>query len=96
MIFFKFHWPSYNVKPFLLLVIPLFIHFLPCLLSQVRVVDFRRVRMREREMAKKLFKSKLGKEIQKEAKKARTFVAGSGIMDSRPALSKDQMGWRCS
>lgn len=56
-------------------------------------MDFRRVRMREREMAKKLFKSKLGKEIQKEAKKARTFVAGSGIMDSRPALSKDQLGW---
>ncbi|XP_042889137.1 U2 small nuclear ribonucleoprotein A'-like [Penaeus japonicus] len=57
-------------------------------LPQVRVVDFRRVRMREREMAKKLFKSKLGKEIQKEAKKARTFVAGSGIMDTRPALNQ--------
>jgi len=54
---------------------------------QIRVLDFRRVRMREREMAKKLFKSKLGKEIQKEVKKARTFVPGGGAMDSRPQMS---------
>ncbi|XP_045617947.1 U2 small nuclear ribonucleoprotein A' [Procambarus clarkii] len=58
-------------------------------LPQVRVVDFRRVRLREREMAKKLFKSKLGKEIQKEAKKARTFLPGAGgILDSRPTLGQ--------
>lgn len=39
-------------------------------------------------MAKKLFKSKLGKEIQKEAKKARTFVPGAsgGTSDTRPPL----------
>ena len=43
--------------------------------------------MREREMAKKLFKSKLGKEIQKEAKKTRTFVPGAtGTTDTRPPL----------
>ncbi|XP_066959481.1 U2 small nuclear ribonucleoprotein A' [Macrobrachium rosenbergii] len=58
-------------------------------LPQVRVLDFRRVREREREMAKKLFKSKLGKEIQKEAKKARTFVPGAGgMMDTRPTLAQ--------
>ncbi|KAK8390262.1 hypothetical protein O3P69_010150 [Scylla paramamosain] len=66
---------------------------------QVRVVDFRRVRLREREMAKKLFKSKLGKEIQKEAKKARTFVPGAtGTTDTRPPLgqmsSEDQAAIR--
>ncbi|XP_050701544.1 U2 small nuclear ribonucleoprotein A'-like [Eriocheir sinensis] len=57
---------------------------------QVRVVDFRRVRLREREMAKKLFKSKLGKEIQKEAKKVRTFVPGvpGGSSDTRPPLAQ--------
>ncbi|KAK7084967.1 U2 small nuclear ribonucleoprotein A' [Halocaridina rubra] len=60
-------------------------------LPQVRVLDFRRVRERERDMARKLFKSKLGKEIQKEAKKVRTFVPGAGgIMDNRPA-ALDQM-----
>ncbi|XP_071540538.1 U2 small nuclear ribonucleoprotein A' isoform X2 [Panulirus ornatus] len=63
-------------------------------LPQVRVVDFRRVRQREREMAKKLFKSKLGKEIQKEAKKARTFVpGGAGMLDTRPAM-EDQAAIR--
>ena len=39
-------------------------------------------------MAKKLFKSKLGKEIQKEVKKARTFIPGGGPLDSRPQMCK--------
>ncbi|KAG0718754.1 U2 small nuclear ribonucleoprotein A' [Chionoecetes opilio] len=67
---------------------------------QVRVVDFRRVRQREREMAKKLFKSKAGKDIQKEAKKVRTFVPGATgtTTDTRPTLgqmsSEDQAAIR--
>ena len=56
---------------------------------QLRVLDFRRIRLRERELAKKLFKSKLGKDIQKEAKKTKTFVPGGGILsESRPQMSK--------
>ncbi|KAK3884827.1 hypothetical protein Pcinc_010921 [Petrolisthes cinctipes] len=59
-------------------------------LPQVRVVDFRRVRLKEREMARKLFKSKQGREIQKEAKKARTFVPGGGVgaLDTRTTLGQ--------
>ncbi|XP_076056443.1 small nuclear ribonucleoprotein polypeptide A'-like U2A isoform X2 [Oratosquilla oratoria] len=57
-------------------------------LPQVRVLDFRRVRQRERDLARKLFKSKAGREMQKEIKKARTFVPGSGIAEARPVVSQ--------
>ena len=52
------------------------------------MLDFRRIRLRERELSKKLFKSKLGKDLQKEVKKSKTFVPGGGILsDARPQLS---------
>ncbi|KAG8240386.1 hypothetical protein J437_LFUL002528 [Ladona fulva] len=52
-------------------------------LPNLRLLDFRKIRMREREEANALFKSKKGKEIQREmAKKAKTFVPGAGLPDA--------------
>lgn len=49
------------------------IHKLP----QLKLLDFRKIKLKEREEAKNLFKSKKGKEIQKEiSKRAKTFVPG--------------------
>lgn len=47
---------------------------------QLHLLDFRKIRMKEREEAKVLFKSKKGKEIQKEiSKRAKTFIPGGNI-----------------
>lgn len=49
-------------------------------LPQLRLLDFRKIKMKEREEAKALFKSKKGKEIQKELmKKAKTFTPGANL-----------------
>lgn len=49
-------------------------------LPQLRLLDFQKIKQKERDEAKALFKSKAGKEIQKEiAKKAKTFVPGAGL-----------------
>lgn len=49
-------------------------------MPQLRLLDFRKVRMKEREEATALFKSKKGKELQKEIlKRAKTFVPGANI-----------------
>ncbi|KAK9716883.1 hypothetical protein QE152_g24494 [Popillia japonica] len=47
---------------------------------QLRLLDFRKIRMKERDEAKTLFKSKKGKEIQKEiSKRVKTFVPGGNM-----------------
>lgn len=49
-------------------------------LPQLRLLDFRKIKMKEKEEAQKLFKSKKGKQLEKEiAKKAKTFVPGQGM-----------------
>lgn len=49
-------------------------------LPQLKLLDFRKIKMKERDEAKTLFKSKKGKEMQKEiSKRAKTFVPGGGI-----------------
>ncbi|KAL3268961.1 hypothetical protein HHI36_008047 [Cryptolaemus montrouzieri] len=49
-------------------------------LPNLRLLDFRKVKVKERDEAKQFFKSKKGKEIQKEiAKKAKTFIPGGNI-----------------
>ncbi|CAH1155853.1 unnamed protein product [Phaedon cochleariae] len=49
-------------------------------IPQLKLLDFRKIKMKEREEAKTLFKSKKGKEIQKEiAKKSNTFVPGGNM-----------------
>lgn len=49
---------------------------------QLRLLDFRKIKMKEREDAKALFKSKKGKEIQKEiTKRAKTFVPGGNMQN---------------
>ncbi|XP_056633740.1 U2 small nuclear ribonucleoprotein A' [Diorhabda carinulata] len=49
-------------------------------LPQLKLLDFRKIKLKEREEAKALFKSKKGKDIQKEiAKKAKTFVPGGSV-----------------
>ncbi|RZC40850.1 U2 small nuclear ribonucleoprotein A' [Asbolus verrucosus] len=50
-------------------------------LPQLRLLDFRKISMREREEAKTLFKSKKGKEIRKEiGKRAKTFIPGGSVL----------------
>jgi len=57
---------------------------------QLRLLDFRKIRTKERDEAKTLFKSKKGKEIQKEiSKRAKTFVPG-GTMANAPKRLSDQ------
>lgn len=53
-------------------------------LPQIRLLDFRKVKLKEREEAKTLFKSKKGKEIQKEiSKRAKTFVPGANLDNAK-------------
>ena len=48
--------------------------------SNLKVLDFRKVKMRERETASQLFKTKRGKDQLKEIeKKAKTFVPGGNL-----------------
>merc|ERR1712079_924016 len=48
--------------------------------SNLRVLDFKKVKQKERDSAKELFKSKKGKEQLKEIeKKAKTFVPGGNL-----------------
>lgn len=50
---------------------------------ELRLLDFRKIKQKEREEANALFKSKKGKELQKEiAKKAKTFVPGGNLPDT--------------
>lgn len=54
-------------------------------LPQLRLLDFQKIKQKERDEAKTLFKSKVGKEIQREiAKKAKTFVPGAGLPVDTP------------
>lgn len=63
------------------------IHKLP----QLHLLDFRKVRMKERDEASSLFKSKKGKELQKEImKRAKTFVPGAAIPNA-PKRNKQTM-----
>ncbi|KAK3930129.1 U2 small nuclear ribonucleoprotein A' [Frankliniella fusca] len=55
-------------------------------LPQLKLLDFQKIKQKEREEAKALFKSKAGREIQREiAKKAKTFVPGAGLPSDAPA-----------
>ncbi|GFT86632.1 u2 small nuclear ribonucleoprotein A' [Nephila pilipes] len=52
------------------------IHKLP----QLRLLDFRKIRMKEKEESAKLFKGKKGKKLEKEiGKRSRTFVPGANV-----------------
>ncbi|KAI5755612.1 U2 small nuclear ribonucleoprotein A' [Diaphorina citri] len=51
-------------------------------LPQVKLLDFSKVKLKEKQEAAALFKSKKGKELQKEiSKKAKTFVPGAALQD---------------
>lgn len=53
-------------------------------LPQLKLLDFRKIKLKERNEAKSLFKSKKGKEIQKEiSKRAKTFVPGENIPSAK-------------
>ncbi|KAF4520099.1 hypothetical protein B566_EDAN010328 [Ephemera danica] len=57
------------------------IHKLP----QLRLLDFRKIKQKERDEAKALFKSKKGKDLQREiSRKAKTFVPGAGLDAAKP------------
>ncbi|RXG67935.1 U2 small nuclear ribonucleoprotein A', partial [Armadillidium vulgare] len=51
------------------------IHKIP----QLRIIDFRRVKLKEKEAAKRLFKTREGKDLQREIKRSRTFTPGANI-----------------
>ncbi|XP_035210801.1 U2 small nuclear ribonucleoprotein A'-like isoform X1 [Stegodyphus dumicola] len=49
-------------------------------LPQLRLLDFRKIRLREREESAKLFKGKKGKQLEKEiGKRSKTFVPGATL-----------------
>lgn len=53
-------------------------------LPELRLLDFRKIKQKERDDANALFKSKKGKEIQKEiTRKAKTFVPGGNMPDPK-------------
>ncbi|XP_064624732.1 U2 small nuclear ribonucleoprotein A'-like [Lineus longissimus] len=53
-------------------------------LPQVRLLDFRKVRLREREAAAQMFKGKRGQQLAREiGKRAKTFVPGAGIPEKK-------------
>ncbi|XP_022909630.1 U2 small nuclear ribonucleoprotein A' [Onthophagus taurus] len=64
-------------------------------LPQIKLLDFRKIKLKEREEAKALFKSKKGREIQNEiSKRAKTFVPGgnlSGTTIKNKGLSAQQV-----
>lgn len=51
---------------------------------ELRLLDFRKIKQKERDEANALFKSKKGKEMQKEiTRKAKTFVPGGNMPDPK-------------
>ncbi|KAK2722103.1 hypothetical protein QYM36_002602, partial [Artemia franciscana] len=54
-------------------------------IPQLRVLDFRKVKQKEREAALAKFQSKQGKELQKNIQKTRTFVPGEELPTIAPA-----------
>ncbi|XP_050536505.1 U2 small nuclear ribonucleoprotein A' [Daktulosphaira vitifoliae] len=53
-------------------------------IPQVRILDFRKVKLKEYEAAKTLFKGKEGKELKKKlVKKSNQFVPGEGLLEGR-------------
>ncbi|XP_049865964.1 U2 small nuclear ribonucleoprotein A' [Pectinophora gossypiella] len=53
-------------------------------LPELRLLDFRKIKQKERDEANTLFKSKKGKEMQKEiTRKAKTFVPGGNMPDAK-------------
>ncbi|XP_075235713.1 U2 small nuclear ribonucleoprotein A'-like [Lycorma delicatula] len=53
-------------------------------LTQLRLLDFRKIKTKERDEARALFKSKQGRELQKEiAKKSKTFVPGAKLAEAQ-------------
>ncbi|KAK2555046.1 U2 small nuclear ribonucleoprotein A' [Acropora cervicornis] len=56
-------------------------------IPQLRVLDFQRIKQREREAAKRMFSGKRGQDNDSKAKKAKTFVPG-GAPGGRPLPSR--------
>lgn len=53
----------------------------------LRLLDFRKIKQKERKAAQELFKSKKGKELQKEISKRSTFVPGGALESKAPSKS---------
>lgn len=63
---------------------PHYRHYIAFKFPKLRLLDFRKIKMKEREDAVTLFRSKRGRDLQKEiAKKAKTFVPGAGLPEAR-------------
>lgn len=61
-------------------------------LPQLRLLDFRKIRTKEKDEAKALFKSKKGKEIQKEiSKRAKMFVPGGNLPNVAKSKGKNHI-----
>ncbi|KAF5284337.1 hypothetical protein FQA39_LY04630 [Lamprigera yunnana] len=61
-------------------------------IPQLRVLDFRKVKLKERDEAKNLFKSRKGKELQKEIlKRAKTFVPGQSVNTTPKHLTEQEI-----
>ncbi|EEB14539.1 U2 small nuclear ribonucleoprotein A', putative [Pediculus humanus corporis] len=62
-------------------------------LPQLKVLDFNKIKLKEREEAINLFKSKKGKELQKEISKAKTFVPGAGLPAPKTGPTQEEL-WK--
>ncbi|XP_015607881.1 probable U2 small nuclear ribonucleoprotein A' [Cephus cinctus] len=61
-------------------------------LPQLRLLDFRKIKQKEREAALEYFRSKKGKELAREiAKKAKTQVPGISTMDKPPTNADERL-----
>ncbi|BET02296.1 U2 small nuclear ribonucleoprotein [Nesidiocoris tenuis] len=64
-------------------------------LPNLRLLDFRKIKLKEREEAMQLFKSKQGRQLQREiATKGKTFVPGANLQKDvkKTGPSKDEVG----
>ncbi|XP_046744098.1 probable U2 small nuclear ribonucleoprotein A' [Diprion similis] len=60
-------------------------------LPQLRLLDFRKIKPKEREAATLYFRSKKGKDMAREiAKKAKTFVANNGTLSKPPTNAEER------
>lgn len=72
-------------------------HYVAYKIPQLKLLDFSKIKLKERQEANALFKSKTGKELQKEiTKKAKTFVPGAALRDlsNKPSGPSAEEVWK--
>nr|XP_006817741.1 PREDICTED: U2 small nuclear ribonucleoprotein A'-like [Saccoglossus kowalevskii] len=61
-------------------------------LPQLKLLDFQKIRMKEREQARKVFKGQKGHQLAKDiGKKSQTFIPGAGLVEKKTGPSVDDV-----